>query len=189
MEDEAAGGLLPTKRDICPYEDETRLQRYEDGNENGNENESAEKGRVLLTLDIRDINFSRADEDFLRGVVRCVHENLADCNFGMKQIEEKMSMSRTGIFRRLKALTGKTPDSIISDMRAATARRMIDAHDPEVPMSIIDLAFRVGYSDPTDLSTAFIRKYGFLPMEYMEKSLSRDLSPTLSQGEGGKSEE
>ena len=186
---EAAGGLLPTKRDIRPYEDETRLQRYEDGNENGNENESAEEGRALLTLDIRDINFSRADEDFLRGVVRCVHENLADCNFGMKQIEEKMSMSRTGIFRRLKALTGKTPDSIISDMRAATARRMIDAHDPEVPMSIIDLAFRVGYSDPTDLSTAFIRKYGFLPMEYMEKYLSRDLSPTLSQGEGGKSEE
>ena len=34
MEDEAAGGLLPTKRDIRPYEDETRLQRYEDEDEN-----------------------------------------------------------------------------------------------------------------------------------------------------------
>lgn len=36
MEDEAAGGLLPTKRDIRPYEDETRLQRYEDEDENEN---------------------------------------------------------------------------------------------------------------------------------------------------------
>ena len=38
MEDEAAGGLLPTKRDIRPYEDETRLQRYEDEDENKTHN-------------------------------------------------------------------------------------------------------------------------------------------------------
>ena len=131
-------------------------------------------GKPLLVLDILDINFSRADEDFLRSIVGCVYENLADCNFGVQLLEKKMSMDSTMLHKNLKALTGITPRELISHMRAAKARRLIDEHNDDTPMSIIDLAYRVGYNDPTDLSTAFIRKYGFLPMEYMEKRVKSE---------------
>ena len=146
---------------------EAGLRPYEDGNGTVN-------GNKYFTFEIRDLNFTSADEAFLRQTVACVSENLSDCNFGVQQLAERLSMSRTRLLKRFRSLTGINVSGFISDMRLGAALSMMDEQRAKGNRHIADLAFRVGFNDPQYFSLCFRKKYGLTPTEYMEEQ-----SPTV----------
>lgn len=150
-----------------------RLQLYvEDNGETQvavrHENENVDR-QHLFTFVIHDLNFSKADEEFLQQAVGCVMSHLSDFDLDAQQMTELMGTSHAMLTKKLKAMTGMNANALISDIRLKTARRMMDEHSADRAMRISDLAHSVGFSDPMFFAVSFRKKFGLSATEYLER--------------------
>ncbi|KJL22192.1 putative response regulatory protein [Microbacterium oxydans] len=79
-------------------------------------------------------------------------------------------MSRSAFARLFREVVGSTPSSHLARWRMAHALELLDAA-PELPLK--DVAERLGYSDEFALSTAFKRRFGASPRNYVDPAPSR----------------
>ncbi len=100
-------------------------------------------------------------EAFLQKVVKVVEENLSDNNFGMPQLCKELHMSRTNLFRKLKALTGKSATQLIRTIRLAKAMELLQTTD----MNVTEVTYEVGFNSPNYFSRMFQMEYGMAPSE------------------------
>ena len=70
-------------------------------------------------------------------------------------------MGRVQIFRKLKALTGKSPSRYIRTVRLTRARQMIE----EKSGNISEIAYSVGFASPAYFSRCFKEEFGLLPSD------------------------
>ena len=77
-----------------------------------------------------------------------------------------MFTSRTTLNDKLKSLTGLTPIAFINHIRLNAARLAMEKN-PDV--QIAEVAFSVGFNDPRYFSTAFKKKYGSSPSDYIHQ--------------------
>ncbi|MBV6443236.1 MAG: Sensor histidine kinase RcsC [Saprospiraceae bacterium] len=92
----------------------------------------------------------------LRGVVEA---NLSDADFEMPQLERALAMSRSQIFRKVKALTGKSPSLFIRSIRLANARKLLRT----TTLTISEVAYDTGFSSPQYFSDSFFEEFGERP--------------------------
>lgn len=120
-----------------------------------------------LSFEIKQLDYTDEDEQFLLRAIDCVNQHLSDVEFGSSQLTEAMAMSRSSLFKKLKALTGMNASTFIRSIRLKAACQMLDSH-PGIRIS--ELAFQVGFNDPKYFSTCFKNEFGLLPTEYKNKS-------------------
>lgn len=120
-----------------------------------------------LTFELKDLNYTDADEKFLQQSVDVVNRHLSDSDFSIQQMVEELSTSRTTLFKRLKSLTGMSANAFIGDIRLKAACRLMDEHPKS--MRVAELAYRVGFNDPRYFSQCFKKKFGLTPKEYQER--------------------
>ena len=146
------------------------LQHIESADAHGaaatSEAQLAEK--TQLAFEIKDLNFTNADEEFLRRAIDCVNRNMGDSDFGPGQLCEQMAVSRTSLFTKLKTLTGMNASAFISDIRLKAACRIMDSRGGS-SIRISDLAYQVGFNDPKYFSLSFRKKFGMTPTDYLER--------------------
>ncbi len=82
----------------------------------------------------------------------------------MPQLERALGMSRSQVFRKVKALTGASPSLLIRSVRLHKAKEML--RDPE--LSIAEVAYEVGFSTPAYFSTTFLEEFGKTPTEWRQ---------------------
>ena len=116
----------------------------------------------MIGVDWEDITVTTLDERFLKRMLEIISENLTDFNFGVKVLQEKMFMSREHIFRKLKALTGVSPSSLIRLMRLKAAASLLERGEE----SITSISMQVGFSNPSYFSQCFKAYYNRSPSEY-----------------------
>jgi signal transduction histidine kinase/CheY-like chemotaxis protein len=105
------------------------------------------------------------EEDFLQQVRDLIQENLADPTFGNEDLCKALAMSRTQLFRKLKALTGMSVVTFIRFYRLNKARQLLLTTD----LNISEVAYRVGFNDPSYFGRVFRREFGITPMECRDK--------------------
>ena len=76
-----------------------------------------------------------------------------------------MALSTTQFRYHLKAITGETPQSYITNIRMQKARQLLDNNAQQ--STILDIALRCGYEDQGAFGRAFKRFYGITPSEYI----------------------
>lgn len=106
-----------------------------------------------------------ANEAFMQKVLRLIEGNYKDERFGMPQLCEKMHMSRSNLFRKIKALTGKPTTHLIRAVRLEKAKELLQTS----PLNVSEISFEVGFSHPTYFTTLFGEAYGLSPTEYRAK--------------------
>jgi AraC-like DNA-binding protein len=116
----------------------------------------------MIGLDWEEITVTTLDEKFLKKAMEIISENMTDFNFNVNALQEKMSMSRENIFRKLKALTGESPSSMIRIMRLKAAAYMLENGYE----NIARVALQVGFSNPSYFSKCFKMHFGQSPSEY-----------------------
>ena len=72
------------------------------------------------------------------------------------------------LYRKLRELTNQTPRSFIRNIRLAKAAELLSQRK----MSIAEVAYEVGFSNPNNFATAFKEMYGMPPTAYNEKHCS-----------------
>lgn len=120
----------------------------------------------LQSVQPRELAMNQVDAEFLRRVVEIVEKNLADYEFDMETLARQMAVSRRQLFRKFKALAGSTPNVFIRDIRLKRAAQLLR----DSRMTVSEIIYAVGFSDPKYFRTIFRERFGVLPGEYNEQT-------------------
>jgi transcriptional regulator GlxA family with amidase domain len=103
----------------------------------------------------------------LRRTIDIVERHLADFEFDIAALAHNMAVSRRQLFRKLKAVTGCTPNVFIRTLRLKRAAQLLK----ESPMTVTEITYAVGFSDLKHFRHLFREQFGVLPGEYIRKTL------------------
>lgn len=106
------------------------------------------------------------DESFLSRILEIVEENMDECAFSIDDLARRMAMSRMQLYRKIKALTGQTPNTLIRTIRLKRAAQLLETKQ----FNISEVAYKVGFSDLKYFRERFKEHFGATPSEYMPRS-------------------
>jgi len=106
-----------------------------------------------------DTDSGSLDERFLQKVVRLIESQMSREEFDMPALCEALHMSRTNLFRKLKALTGQSATDFIRALRLEKARLLLETTE----MTVAEVAYAVGFGSPNYFSRVFQEAYGVAP--------------------------
>lgn len=120
-----------------------------------------------IVLEVKDLNYTSLDEDFIQRAIDCVNNHLEDPNFDQAQFADEMLTSKSTLYKKLKSLAGLNTSAFIRNVRLKTACRIMEEKGANVRVS--ELAYAVGFNDPKYFSSCFKKEFDMLPSEYMER--------------------
>lgn len=120
-----------------------------------------------LVFEVKDLNYTSIDEDFMQRAIDCVNKHLDNCNFDQSQFVEEMNTSKSTLYKKLKSLTGLNTSSFIRNVRLKAACRIMEEKGTGIRIS--ELAYAVGFNDPKYFSSCFKKEFGMLPTEYVDR--------------------
>ena len=118
------------------------------------------------TLQPANLAANQADAQFLRRAIETVDRHLSDFEFDVEALAKQVAVSRRQLFRKLKAVTGGTPNALIRTMRLKRAAQLLN----ESQMTVTEITYAVGFSDLKHFRSVFLEHFGVLPGEYASKA-------------------
>ncbi|WP_455666452.1 two-component regulator propeller domain-containing protein [Phocaeicola sp.] len=106
-----------------------------------------------------------ADERFIDQAMKYVEDNVSRSDFSVEELSRHLGMSRVNLYKKLSAITGKTPIEFIRVIRLKRAARLL----LEKRQNISEVAFQVGFNNPKYFSKYFKEEFGVLPSVYQER--------------------
>ena len=107
------------------------------------------------------IQLSRKDVAFSERMKQIVNDHLTDPNLNVEYLGSALSLSRTQLFRRVKAITGKGPLDYIRERRLVRADELLRTTD----MTIQQVALELCFSSPGYFTKCYKEYFGHLPSE------------------------
>ncbi len=102
------------------------------------------------------------DEKFLRMAVKLIEKNIANTDFSVEEMSRSLYISRVALYKKILALTGKTPIEYIRCMRLQRAAQLLE----KSRFTIAEIAYETGFNNPKTFSKYFKEMYGLLPSAY-----------------------
>ena len=121
-----------------------------------------EQFRKEFLLEPKDIKVTSADEKFLNRILEILEQNYANENFTSDEFAKKAGLSRMQLHRKLHALTDQSSSEFIRNFRLKRAVKLLSAKKG----NISEIAFEVGFSNPSYFTECFKSLFGFSPSEY-----------------------
>ena len=104
------------------------------------------------------------DEKILELLFGKLEENFKDPDFDIADYCHGMAMSKSQLYRKTIALTGLSPNQLLKEFRLEKAKLLMKKkHD-----NISDITFDTGFTSPSYFTKCFKKKYGLLPMAYVD---------------------
>jgi len=102
------------------------------------------------------------EDAFLQKLRDIVEAHLSDAEFDMNRLSRLVGMSHSQIFRKLKALTGRSPSTFIRSVRLSHARQLLKT----TALTVAEIAYETGFTSPAYFSTVFVEEFGKTPTEF-----------------------
>lgn len=100
---------------------------------------------------------------FLQAFADAVKDNYQDCETSLLSLSSALAVSKPTMNRKIKALTGKTPMEWLMEYRLNKALQLLQDHNGG--MNISEVAYEVGFSDPSYFTKKFRDHFGILPSQ------------------------
>jgi len=102
------------------------------------------------------------EDHFLNRVKQIIEEDIDDPELNVNGLADKVHLSATQLYRKIKALTGQTSVDFIKDYRLERASKMLRTE----PYSVKEICYMTGFKSPSYFVKCFKKKYGVTPKEY-----------------------
>lgn len=109
---------------------------------------------------------SKADKAFLDRIQQIIHEQLNDPAFDIGQLADKLFMSRSTLFRKIKQLSGTTPNELITITRLKKAAELLATGGYRV----YEVAAMTGFNSAVVFGRAFSKQFGVSPTNYVRNA-------------------
>ena len=116
-----------------------------------------------IEIEPRAISVTPVDENFIRQAVEEVEKNMAESEFSVEDLSKALFMSRVALYKKLLSLTGKAPLDFIRAIRMKRAAQLLG----KTQMTISEVAYEVGFSNPKYFTKFFKKEFSMLPSEYI----------------------
>ena len=111
---------------------------------------------------ITEIASTEVDNDFLVKMNRLIEDNLDNQDMSVAFIAEKLSISRSTLFSKIKVLADVTPNEMIQLVRLKKAARLLK----ENKYRVNEVCYMVGFSSPSYFAKCFQKQFGVKPGEF-----------------------
>lgn len=110
------------------------------------------------------IALTKSDEQFLNKLTDIIHKNIANPVFHVDQLAEELCMSRSSLLRKIKGISGSTPNDFIRLIRLKQAAAILK----EGEYKVNEVCFLVGFSSTSYFSKTFQKQFGVLPKDFIK---------------------
>ena len=107
-------------------------------------------------------SLSASEEAFITNLFGIIEAQLSDENFNIEGLGREVGISRPQLYRKILSLTGKAPNDLIRDFRMDKAWSLLRRKSG----NISEIAFDVGFSNPSYFAKCFARKFGCPPSKF-----------------------
>ncbi len=119
-----------------------------------------------INYNISSSNSSVVDQDFIDSVIKIIEKNLSLCDFDVNMLSEELNVSKSTLYRRMKAITGLSTVEFVRKVKMKHSALLLKTNKT---VSVTDVAYAVGYSDPRYFSACFKSEYKITPSEYAKQ--------------------
>ncbi|UZR96485.1 alpha/beta fold hydrolase [Chondrinema litorale] len=126
----------------------------------------SDNSRVDLELESYQYHLPQSDS-FLEEVLHCINDNISNEFFGVDKLCKEIAISERQLQRKLKAITNKSPNQLISSVRLHKAKELIIGQQE----NIADIAFKTGFSNPSYFSKCFKKEFGLTPSALLQQAI------------------
>ncbi|MBK9337513.1 MAG: DNA-binding response regulator [Lewinellaceae bacterium] len=120
----------------------------------------AENTTVPETSDLPKADVEMEDA-FLKKIRQHLEQHLADADFDGPRLARAMLLSEVQLYRKIKALTGKSTAIYIRSIRLHKGLELLRS----THSTISEIAYDVGFEDPNYFSRTFSQEFGVAPSE------------------------
>jgi DNA-binding response OmpR family regulator len=124
-------------------------------------------GQIANGIEIKpsEITVSSLDEELISHVIEHIEANLRNVNYSVAQLSSDVSMTRGHLYKKLMAITGKSPLEFIRIIKLKRGKSLLD----QGRTNISEVADMVGLS-PKQFTHYFKLTYNDTPTDYLKKA-------------------
>ncbi len=104
------------------------------------------------------------DESLLQQLFGKLEENWQDADFDITDYCKAMAMSKSQLYRKTVSLTGLSPNLLLKEFRLEKAKELMRKQH----YNIAQITFDSGFTSASYFTKCFKKKYGLLPMAYID---------------------
>ena len=105
------------------------------------------------------------EDTFIQRVRAQVLAHLQEEDFSVEKLADLLHLSRTQLFRKVKALTGRSVSQFVNQVRIGEAQRLLR----ETDLTVSEVAYQAGFADPGYFMRVFAREVGMSAGAWREK--------------------
>lgn len=114
-------------------------------------------------------SLSKIDNEFIGKVTSIIEENLDSDKIDVTFIAEKMNMSHSTLYRKIKALSGMSANEFIRKVRIRNAEQLLLTGK----YTISEISYIVGINSITYFRQCFKEEFGLTPSEYIKHIMKK----------------
>ncbi len=116
-------------------------------------------------MDFSTIAANKTDTLFLEKLNKVIDQNIDNQDFNPISLASDMAMSKMQLYRKISALTNQTVYNYIRTIRMNKAATLLLTTD----MQIAEVAFDVGYTEPSNFTKCFSRQFNQTPSQFVKE--------------------
>lgn len=113
---------------------------------------------------LKSIAGNKTDEDFLVKLNEIIEKNIENSDFSIDNLAKEIGISSSGLFAKIKQISGVTPNRLILSMRLKKAAELLN----ERRYRVNEVCYRVGFNNPSYFAKCFQKQFGKLPKDFTD---------------------
>lgn len=134
-----------------------------------NPNSHLDEKRSIITEAL-----SKLDNEFIEKITQLVEDNLSSEKIDITYLSDKMCMSGSTLYRKMKALTGLSTNEYIRKVKMQNAERLL----LEGKYNISEIAYKIGMNSTGYFRQCFKDEFGVSPSDYLKQFTSPTPPPS-----------
>lgn len=110
-----------------------------------------------------DIVVTSIDEKFVIQALEFIEKNISNTKLSVEDLSRELDISRVHLYRKVSAITGKSPSDFIRSIRLKRAAQLLETSK----LSIAEVAYQVGFSNPKYFTKCFKAEFDMIPSAYV----------------------
>ncbi len=116
-------------------------------------------------FNIENIEIKSQDDILMQKVMQIIKDNISCRDLNVEMLSDTIGISRVHLHRKIKEITGMSARDYLKHIRMKQASYLLT----DKTLSISEVAYAVGYSNPGHFSSSFKAFYGVSPSEYAHR--------------------
>lgn len=108
------------------------------------------------------------DLQFINDLTDFIHKNIGNDQLKIDDIASKLNMSRSLLYLKLKKIINMSPNEYIQSVRFNYSKKLLK----ETDLTIAEIAYKAGFTDPNYFSRSFKQFYEETPTEYRKRKIN-----------------